>query len=277
MASAATQAEAARVNERLVKAQEKFTEPQVVGTQDNGSRFPVRLFRNTTEDDTKMQLLHNLKDSGFGQTVITDNVVDYFYKKTEEQEFAKKEAWLAESFDLSNPQTRDWLRRLEPGFFQRREEYAMSKLEAQKLLVKLSHHGPESSEDLDFLWHVASGHISLDDLRTPAWEQVPEDKDKDKGQFQRGLFNPRRWISSEAAVINYSKSGFVDLTKRKDETKPRYVWERDGNGKTRGVSSSNHSDGEIIPFGALMSRITGGTITTSVANNVAKDPRRAWM
>lgn len=205
MASSATIAEGERVNQRLLAQDDKNRQPVVVGDYDKNNRYPAQLFKPAGEADTKVLLTRQLKDAGYGDTIITDRLVDYFYDKAQEDEFAKREKWIAENFDSTNPVTKAWLEKVAPGFYDRREQYALQKLRDQEKLVRLAFHGPNSEEDLDFMYHIATGRVNIYDLETPPWKQEPRGP-MAEDNYIAGLFSPRVW--TDGAALNIREKNF---------------------------------------------------------------------
>jgi hypothetical protein len=230
MASEATIAEQERVNARAVAADAKYKEPVVAGEVHRGTRYPVQLFKNSSEADTKVAITKKLKDEDFGDVLITDRLVDYFYSKAEEEEFARRERWIAETFDATNPGTRAWLDKVNPGFFRRREQYAMQKLRDQERLIKMVFHGPTTEEDLDFIYHISTGRISIRDLMKQPWLQEDDAPNRTSDTtYVRGLFSPRRWTGAKGDRMPSDFAGGVLNLGSPNDKKINYFQDAAGN------------------------------------------------
>jgi len=255
MATASTIAEAERVNQRMVEADAKYKDPVVVGSVDNNTRYAAHLYKNSAEIDTKVALTKTLKDQGYGSVVITDRLVDYFYDKAQDEEFGKREKWIAENFDLSNPIVKTFLDKVAPGFSQRREAYAIQKLRDQEKLIRLAFHGPQSEDDLDFMYHIATGRISVEELERPPWLQREDAASLDNDNYIQGLFSPRRWTGREANDLQIlATQGGVPSWGTQSAPYPTFTQARDG---TPYSTTGFNGLGNPSRWGANLSRNNG--------------------
>lgn len=207
MADASTVTDSNRVNQHLQQVDRQYQEGEIVGDQRNNTRYPALLYKDNRELDTKVAIAKQLKDANWGDAVITDRLVDYFYDKEQEQEFVKREKWIADNFDLTNPVVKQWIDKILPSFTERREAFALKKLDEQKRLVKLAFHGPQDEEDLDFIYAIATGRINLANLATQPW--VQDNQADDQSLYTRGLFNPRKWTGDTAIPLAESGKGWA--------------------------------------------------------------------
>jgi hypothetical protein len=122
--------------------------------------------------------------------------MNVLFRKDQEKELLNFEAFLQDYFDLTNPIHQKLLKELYPNYFERRLDVIRESLTLQEKLARLKLFGPQTKEDIFFIYAIINGDIKIPDTLV---------FDLDKGtstttQFNRGFFNVKRWTTEANAT-----------------------------------------------------------------------------
>lgn len=135
------------------------------------------------------------KDNGDGplQTFYTptEDDINVLLRKDQEKELLNFEAFLQNYFDLSNPIHQKLLREIYPNYFERRLDVIRESLTLQEKIAKLKLFGPQTKEDIFFIYAIINGDIEIPDTVVFNLDQGATPA----GHFNRGFFNVKRWTA----------------------------------------------------------------------------------
>lgn len=177
-----------------------------------GQQFPGRYIPIDPRDhraEIRGEILKGGKGLLYGQ--VTEEDISAVERKEAATALAGFEEWFQKSFqfDSTNPTLQGWAQRMRPQYFDRRVKVIQDIAQLQSRLALLKLHGPQSPEDLEFLYLVSTGKIEIPDK--PLQDITGHDYDKSRNQG-RGFFNPlRREINSSqsSAFENLTGTKFV--------------------------------------------------------------------
>lgn len=191
-------------------------------TKDGSSALPAT-YTTFTEEDDRLDLKQQLaaKPETLGQVFVEDKDVKALQKKREAYDMFKFDQWFAQQYDFSKPEEIVRARKLNPEFFERRKQYMLTNLEIAKKMAMLSVEGPQSVEDMYFLYGVNSGEIQsppAEFWNPRANQQVTSESARN--EFVRGLFRP--WQSSAMTQIPSSLGWYSLQSQPTRYTQPTY-------------------------------------------------------
>jgi hypothetical protein len=106
-------------------------------------------------------------------------------RREDETDLYHFESWLSSIFDPRDPNMSRLIKEMYPAYFEGREALIDKQADLQKKAAKISLLGPQSKEDLFFLYNVQLGRVQI-----PAHAlHMPEDTYKD---MARGYLNPHK-------------------------------------------------------------------------------------
>lgn len=138
----------------------------------NEGHFPIRPFPHDPYDkvwDTKMGLVTGPDSvvSAKRPLPFTDEDILYLEGKAAAEEYSAFQTWEADRYDLSNPATKDWYAKVNPGYFEQREQLIDDLIETQANYAKIRLRGPRSEEDLKLEYMIETGRVKLPE--GPVW------------------------------------------------------------------------------------------------------------
>jgi hypothetical protein len=199
MASQMTESDAREVKRTLEQNEATYDDGAIQppgGISENEAGFPAKYF-SKKEDEKRVRLLQSYhqylgsKNAGLGlRTIYTPTEADYnvLFRKDAEKELLNFESFIQNYFDLTNPIHQRLLRELYPNYFERRLEVIRESLSAQEKVARLKLFGPQTKEDIFFLYALYNGDIHLPDH--VAFDTSEADLRK---TFKRGYLNYYRW------------------------------------------------------------------------------------
>lgn len=171
--------------------------------------FPRRgLGAESSRDELMKEKMEFLEKTGdattpFGIVTATDEDFKWLQRKRDTEAAANLDAWISQNFHVGDVTTRKWLQEVYPEYYAVREQMMMDRakfaLRVQLLLLR----GPKNHKDLILLWGLQTGQIQLDrdwDRIGPTEETLSADKEQER--FQKGLFNPLRYLSDDERKTN---------------------------------------------------------------------------
>lgn len=220
-----------------------YTKPEAT---DSLYEFPVVPFRADPHDDLwEIKTKNATGASGHNmQVMFTDADAQYQMRKRTDDEQARFDAWISQTFDLSDPAQNAMLQQIVPGLYQRREELIDHLQDLQTRYAKIRLRGAKSEDDLRFQWLLDTGRIQLppgpiwdprkwrrdllevekntmgaggiavtltdidNDKVTGAWNTF--DEQMQQVRYQRGYFSPLKWLTKDN-VGSLHKSPWFDV------------------------------------------------------------------
>ena len=199
------------VRRKVQKAEDKYNQDYVQldggadgrwgGNDDKANRFPVRLAPRDPMDTymaTKANLLGQQSLSGVKyheRAEVTDADVQYAQSKADAMQYANKKSWEMNYIDWKDPYQREWLTRLKPEILQEQEKIIDDRAALETRLAKIRLRGVQSAEDLDLMYMISAGVVTLPE--GSLWEpQQWTSNAKRREILNRGLFNPQRYTAA---------------------------------------------------------------------------------
>ncbi len=201
MASDMTESDARQIKGVVEEAEEKMKRDEVyLGHDKDGAvntGFPARYFARK-DDEKKVRLLQEytaaLNTEGRLPTIYapTEQDMNVLMRKDAEKELMNFENFLQTYFDLDNPIHQKLLDSLYPNYFKRRWEVIVDKLKIQEKIAKLKLLGPQTPEDLMFMYALHNGDI---EIPTEVVFDTSKNEANNQTRFNRGFFNIHHWTS----------------------------------------------------------------------------------
>lgn len=195
-----TESDIVRTDRRLKSAEEATMPGHTVQNAQDEAMLPARLTRDDADEN---RAIYELPDAaaalGYRAPQADERLARYIQKKREDARFVDRERWIAKRFDLSAPEKAAWFNQIMPSFLERRKRFGESKLGMQKQLFDITLYGPQSEEDLDFLFAIDTGAIDLEELSRPIWEA---DDRTDRNEYIEGMFAQRQGLEPLRAARN---------------------------------------------------------------------------
>jgi hypothetical protein len=227
--------------ENVTEAQEnlrKLGERQAEAQQLNPGRFPAHYFAKK-KDEERVRLIQNyvkflnspgqLSDETKGGVAAlytpTEDDIRVIERKDQEKRLVNFEGFLEHFFDLKNPIHQKLLNDVYPQYYDRRLEIINDNLKLQEKMARLKLYGPQTQEDIFFLYALWQGDIEIPDTLANSLDTKVFDDEK----YRRGMFNVKRW-AGRSPKVTASPMGAANLftDERKhlaagpfDQTKPR--------------------------------------------------------
>ncbi len=175
--------------------------------------FPARYFARK-DDEKKVRLLQeytaSLNSDGRLPTIYapTENDINVLMRKDAEKELMNFEAFLQNYFDVDNPIHQRLLHDVYPNYFNRRWEVIVDKLEVQKKIAKLKLFGPQTREDVMFMYALHNGDIEIP--KSVVFDTTQTDEINQK-RFARGYFNIHHWTDAPTGAGRVGTAKFFDV------------------------------------------------------------------
>lgn len=202
MSSEFTQRDAENVTEaqeKLRKLGERQTEAQSL----TPGQFPAHYFAKKKDEEkirlvqdyikmlnTPGQLTPGNNQNGVAALYTpTEDDINVIVRKDQEQRLVGFEAFLETFFDLKNPQHQKILNDVYPQYFDRRLEIINDNLKLQEKMARLKLYGPQTQEDIFFLFGLWQGDIEIPTELASALDARAFNEDK----YSRGMFNAKKW------------------------------------------------------------------------------------
>ena len=202
MASEYTERDAQEVKEVLEGTEKAFDKSSsAIKAGLNAGTFPANYF-SKKDDEKRLRLVQDysktLNVSGLPSLYQpTEDDVNVLLRKDQEKELLNFEAFLQNYFDLSNPIHQKLVREIYPNYFERRLEVIRENLNIQEKIAKLKLLGPQTKEDIFFVYALLNG-----DIQVPNEAVFNLDKgDSTDNQYKRGFFNYKRWAAEGSAPV----------------------------------------------------------------------------
>ena len=230
----ATQAEVSRTHERLKAAEEGTLPGQTVNNNQGNALLPAKLIETDRDELKRIEDLPAAAAAfGYDRPKGDQRLADYIDKRRKDAEYIDREKWIAARFDLSQPEKAAWFRGIMPSFLERRRRFGETKLAMQKHLFDITLYGPQSEEDLDFLFAIDTGKINMVELERPIWKAQAE---TDQAGYIAGLFARNRSLGAAWVANNQQGYGFAPDTQI--GTDARAQWRRPGLGQYHNMQNT---------------------------------------
>ena len=197
-----TSKEIERTHDRLTSA-ERATQPgqSVLSTDGQGNSRPMLPAQLIREEPDQLKRIEELPAAarafGYRDPVVTQELADFVDRRRKDAEYVDREKWIASRFALSQPEKAAWFRGIMPSFLERRKRFGEGKMAMQKQLFDITLYGPQTEEDIDFLFAIDTGKINLEELRRPAWEAPAAETTPQ--QYVAGMFARNSNLITSAA------------------------------------------------------------------------------
>jgi hypothetical protein len=196
--------DAKQVKAHLESTEEEFKNTAIpaMGGNDSQNRFPAKYF-SPSEAEKRVRLIQeytgwlNKEKSLPTLYQPTQSDIDVLMKKDAEKELLNFESFLQQYFDLDNPLHQKLLLELYPNYFDRRFQVIQEKLKLQERIAHLKLFGPQTKEDIFFMYSLYNGDI---DWPEGAVFDTKVDETKSQKAFNRGFFNYKKWASPGHAI-----------------------------------------------------------------------------
>lgn len=204
---AQTESQITRTDDRMKKAHEATLPGHSVLGQAGQAMLPAKLTRDDQDENRRiLELPQVAQELGYRQPVGDQQLAEYIQRKRQDARFVDREKWIAKRFDLSSPEKAAWFNQIMPSFLERRKRFGEAKLAMQKQLFDIVLYGPQSEEDLDFLFAIDNGSIDLAELKRPIWEAVAQETDR--AAYQAGMFAQRGGVAQTLATAQANQQGY---------------------------------------------------------------------
>lgn len=208
MSSEFTQRDAENVTEAQEKLR-KLGERQDEAQQLTPNRFPAHYFAKK-KDEEKIRLVQDyvkflntpgqLTDATKGGVAAlytpTEDDINVIMRKDAEQRLVGFEAFLEKFFDLKNPIHQKILNDVYPQYYDRRLEIINDNLKLQEKMARLKLYGPQTQEDIFFLFALWQGDITIPTSLASSLDE----KTFDEAKYARGMFNAKKWAAPTIKV-----------------------------------------------------------------------------
>lgn len=206
MASEETEVDARRIKGVVEEAENNMKRDEVYlpgGPGKNGEGkaaqnvFPAKYFARK-DDEKKVRLLQEytaaLNTQGRLPTIYapTESDMNVLMRKDAEKELMNFEGFLQNYFDVDNPIHQKLLYDLYPRYFERRWDVVKEKLQIQEKIAKLKLMGPQTTEDMMFMYALHNGDI---EIPSSVVFDTKQDTAANETRFKRGFFNIHHWTS----------------------------------------------------------------------------------
>lgn len=182
-----TSSEIERTHDRLKRAETATRPGQSVLNSRNKPYLPAKLVREEPDELRRIETLPQAATAfGYNKPDVTRELADFIDRRQKDSEYVDREQWIAKRFDLTQPEKAAWFRGIMPSFLERRRRFGEAKLSMQKQLFDITLFGPQTEEDVDFMFAVDSGKIDMEELKRPIWE-APKNPTDDVG-YKKGMF-----------------------------------------------------------------------------------------
>lgn len=170
------------------------------------ANFPVSQYPEMIAEDTRQATRAAVvegKGNFSGQQAgliysLTDEDFKYYEAKEAAEEFAAFERWVATCFDFTKPTEVDRFARMFPDFFERRLATLKNVADANVHYAEIVMRGPQSADDMLYLWLVQTGKIPLID--GPLWDPSKWAK-PDATTTKLAIFNPWKMVSGKTGSL----------------------------------------------------------------------------
>jgi len=170
------------------------------------ANFPVSQYPEMIAEDTRQATRAKVVDgsgnfSGRNANIVyslTDEDFKYYEAKEAAEEFAAFERWVATCFDFTKPTEVDRFARMFPDFFERRLATLKNVADANVHYAEIVMRGPQSADDMLYLWLVQTGKIPLID--GPLWDPSKWAQ-PDATTTKLAIFNPWRMVSGQKDTL----------------------------------------------------------------------------
>jgi hypothetical protein len=160
------------------KVDEQYTYPAIYGDVDPRDK-KAQIVRTLVGDAKKT---HGA--TPFGLVTAPDWLPEWLEHKEAIQEEELFEKWFGKMFNMADPIQKQMSMKLLPEFWDRREELLKAKFDVMKRAALINLRGPQTKEDLIFLYGVNSGKIVL-----PTGDFWLPGQTKEPSKFHAGIFN----------------------------------------------------------------------------------------
>jgi hypothetical protein len=168
-------------------------------------QFPTQGYNAKDKKDAKYELLQDLQTdayggqpgaTAFGVPQWSDDVLRWMEKKKRATVKAQFEQWFQQHFDKMSPTAKALARDLYPTFYRDRMKTLEMNASLLKQLAAIRLNGVQSKSDLLLQYAADTGQIDLHEIENLLHPESAERRPD--GEFERGLFNPRRRFPGRA-------------------------------------------------------------------------------
>ena len=195
MAASYTTADAVDVKQNVEEIQSNLVNNATTALgAGEGKSFPAEYFRKN-EDQKRIGVLTDYISWLNSQKIPaiytpTEKDINVLLEKDAERELYNFESFLQMTFDLDNPQHQKLVRELYPNYYERRVDVIRKTLKVQEKIAMLKLFGPQTKEDIFFIYALWSGAIEIP--KNVVFDTTKADEGRGD-KIKRGLLNPKTW------------------------------------------------------------------------------------
>lgn len=205
MSSEFTQRDAENVAEAQEKLR-KLGERQFEAQPLTDGQFPAHYFAKK-KDEERVRLIQEyirflnqpgqLTDAGKGGVAAlytpTEDDIRVIERKDQEKRLVQFEGFLEKHFNMKNPMHQKLLNDIYPQYYDRRLEIINDNLKLQEKMARLKLYGPQTQEDIFFLFALYQGDIELPTTLASDLDTKPFNEQR----YVRGMFNAKKWANPQ--------------------------------------------------------------------------------
>lgn len=175
----------------------------------NQQKFAARLAQPDPEDRKwflRSQAIQKEDGASTGKTaagmaVAPEEFYAYLERKKDAQLYADYQAWAIKQMNTQTPEAQAYWKNILSWVSKRREEILDEQADVQKKLARIRIHGIQNEEDLQFLFALRQGLITLSNSPLYALDEATtvEKGQAPQNEYTTGMFSPYRkyFISDE--------------------------------------------------------------------------------
>lgn len=125
--------------------------------------------------------------------------LDFIRSKQESEELLAFERWIAQTFNMSDPNVCRYVKQMYPRYFERKMEQIDRDTDLLKRVAKMRvKGGPDTMEDLVVQFQIDSGALDLGPVEQMLAQYRDQSDDENNRLVNRGLFNPYKYVGRKA-------------------------------------------------------------------------------
>lgn len=184
-----------------------------VNLQDaNAGKFPARLGKPDPEDrkwEIRKSIINNNGMTAAGQALAPEGFFDYLDRKSQMRLQSEYESWAFSQANLQTPEAREFWYRMMPWMKEKQFAVLEEQSNLQKTMARIKINGPESDDDLKFIFAYRNGLINVSDKPLYDLENSTTGKDT---SYKAGLFSPwRDFFITKETETNTATGGALKI------------------------------------------------------------------
>lgn len=155
-------------------------------------KFPARLGKPDPEDrkwEIRKSIIDAQGQTDAGMAIAPEGFFDYLDRKSQMRLQAEYEAWAFSQANLETPEAREFWYRMMPWMKEKQFMVLEEQANLQKTMARIKINGPESDDDLKFIFAYKNGLINVSDKPLYDLENSTHGK---TDTYKAGIFSPWR-------------------------------------------------------------------------------------